>query len=105
MQIINTSIPTEHAKSITDEAIRKEWKRKWNNAPHYKHTKLFYSGPDKNRAKCILNLSRSHLTKLISIIAGFNCLSYIQFKADPAINRICTLCGEENETVWHLATV
>ena len=73
--------------------------------PIYKHTKLFYSGPDKNRFKHINNLPRSHLTKLISIITGFNCLNYIQFKADPTINPGCRLCGEENETFWHLATV
>ena len=68
LQIINTPIPADHAKSIIDETTRKEWTRKWNNAPHYKHTKLFYGFPDKNRAKRILNLSRSHLTNLISII-------------------------------------
>ena len=28
LRIINTPIPAEHAKSIIDEAIRKEWKRK-----------------------------------------------------------------------------
>ena len=27
---------------IIDEALRNDWKRKWNNAPHYKHTKLLY---------------------------------------------------------------
>ena len=58
--------------------IGREWKRKWHNTPHYKHTKHFYRGPDKNRARKILNISRSHLTRLISIITGFNCLSYIQ---------------------------
>ena len=101
LQIMNTPIPAEHAKSIIDKAIR----RKWKNAPHCKHTELFYNGPDKNRAKHILNLSRSHLTKLISIIMGFNCLSYIHFKADPTINPLYRLCGEENETFWHLVTV
>ena len=43
----NTPMPAVHAKNIIDEAIRKECKKKWNNAPHYKHRKLFYSGPKK----------------------------------------------------------
>ena len=83
-----------------DKAIRLECKRKWQNAPHYKHTKHFYSSPDKNAAKKILNISRSHLTRFISIITGFNCLSYIQFKANPSINPLCRLRREENETFW-----
>ena len=58
----------------------------------------------RNKAKNILNISRSHLTRLISIITGFNCLSYIQFKANPTINPLCRLCGEENETFWHFVT-
>ena len=86
------------------DVIRKERKRKCQNSPHYKHTKYFYSGPDKKLAKKILNISRSHLTTLISIITGFNCLSYIQFKVNPSINPLCRLCGEDNETLWHFAT-
>ena len=31
-------------------------------------------------------------------------LQHLQFKADPTINPLCRLCGEENETYWHLAT-
>ena len=97
-------MPGEVTKTEIDNAIRKEWKRKWQAAPHYKHTKHFYSGPDKNKAKKILNISRSHLTRLILIITGFNCLSYIQFKANPEINPLCRPCGEENETFWHFVT-
>ena len=91
-------------KAEIDTAIRQEWKRKWNIAPHYKHTKHFYSGPDKKAANKILNISRSHLTRLIAIITGFNCLSYIQFKANPSINPLCRLCKEDNETFWHFVS-
>ena len=65
IQKINTPLPGKTAKLEIDNAIRKEWKRKWQNALHYKHTKHFYSGPDKNMAKKILNISRSHLTCLL----------------------------------------
>ena len=97
-------MPGAVTKAEIDKVIRQEWKKKWQNAPHYKHSKHFYSGPDKNRAKKILNILRSHLTRLISIITGFNCLSYIKFKANPTINPLCRLCGEANETFWHFIT-
>ena len=82
----------------TLEVIRAEWKKRWNNSPHYKHTKLFYSGPNKNKATKILDLSRSHLTKLIAIITGLDCLSYIQFKADPTIMGPVCLCTSHMRT-------
>ena len=47
IQRVNTPLPEKTAKLDIDQAIRTEWKRKWQNAPHYKHTKHFYSGPDK----------------------------------------------------------
>ena len=52
----------------------------------------------------MLKLSRAELAQVISIMTGFNRLSYMQFKADPSINPMCRLCGEDNETFWHLAT-
>ena len=104
LHIVRTPIPRAITKEEIDKAIRKEWNRKWQAAPHYKHTKHFYSGPDKNKAKKILNISRSHITRLITSITGFNCVSYIQFKANSSINPLCRLCGEENETFWHFVT-
>ena len=98
LEIIKTPMLSAVTKTEIDNAIRSEWKRKWQNAPHYKHTKYFYSKTDKNLARNILNISRSRLTRQISIITGFNCLSYIQFKANSSINPQCRLCGEDNET-------
>ena len=51
IQKINTPLPGKTAKLAVDNAIRKEWKRKWQNTPHYKHIKHFYSGPDKKQSK------------------------------------------------------
>ena len=49
LEIINTPMPKSQAKQIINEAIRVEWKKRWNNSPHYKHTKLFFSGPNKKK--------------------------------------------------------
>ena len=43
LQKINTPIPGKTTKSEIGNAIRREWKRKWQNAPHYKPTEHFYS--------------------------------------------------------------
>ena len=105
MQTKITLPPSANITKISiDEAIREKWGQTWRTSKQYKHTKHFYSKPDKNRANKINNLSRSHLSKLITIITGFNALSYKQFKANPEINPLCRLCNEENETFWHFVT-
>ena len=53
----NINLKLVAAKEIIDKAIMLEWKRKWDNTPHYKHIKHFDSGPDKNRTKKRLNIS------------------------------------------------
>ena len=67
IKLVKTPIPGETTKTEIDKAIRNEWTQKWQNSAKYKHTKHFYSGPNK-MSKNILNISRSHLTRLISII-------------------------------------
>ena len=73
IQKIKTPLPGKTAKLEIDNAIRKEWKCKWQNAPHYKHTKHFYSGPENiKHLKVTLNPSninhhRIQLPKLHTI--------------------------------------
>ena len=65
--------PPNIIRSSLDEAIRKRWEHIWRSSNQYRHTKYFYSKPDKNKAHKINNLSRSHLSKLITLIT---CLLY-----------------------------
>ena len=44
-----TPIPWQVAKSKIKEYTTSKWKRKWITAPQYKHTKLFYNSPNKNK--------------------------------------------------------
>ena len=46
LEVVNTLIPKSQVKHIIHEAIRAEWKKRWNKSPHYKDTKLFYNGPN-----------------------------------------------------------
>ena len=38
LQVIKTPMPGAVTKTEIDNAIRKEWKRKWQSAPHYKQS-------------------------------------------------------------------
>ena len=57
---VKTPIPGAITKEEIDKAIRTEWKRKWQAAPHYKHTRHFYSRPNKNKAKNIEYIKITH---------------------------------------------
>ena len=60
MKETQTPIPWQVAKS--------KWKQRWITAPHYKHTKLFYDSPNKNKAKYILKIGTYMLSTWIKCI-------------------------------------
>jgi len=104
IQIVDIPIPLTEVKNNIKEAIINKWQRRWDMDPQYKHTKLFFKGPDKNKAKRILNLSREHVSRLVKIITGHNLLSYFQHKANPQVDPQCRLCQEQAETFAHFIT-
>ena len=90
------------AKGLLNSQIREQWKRKWQSYPGYRMTKQFLSEPNKTVGLKAIKLSKSSLGRLIQLITGHNFLSYYQYKIDASINPLCLMCGEENETFYHL---
>ena len=58
MKETKTPIPWQVAKNKIEEHTTTKWKRKWQTAPQYKHTKLFYDSPNKNKSKYILKIQK-----------------------------------------------
>ena len=101
-----TPIPWQVAKNKIEEYATSKWKRKWIPAPQYKHTKLFYDSPNKNKSKSILKMLTYMLSTWIKGITGHNNLAYFQSKLNPEIDPTCRLCLQlqANETLHHLMT-
>ena len=49
MKETKTPILWQVAKNKIEEYTTYKWKQKWILAPQYKHTKLFYDSPNKNK--------------------------------------------------------
>ena len=104
MKETQTPIPWQVAKNKIEVYTTAKWKQKWVTAPHYKHTKLFYDSPNKNKSKYILKMGTHMLSTWIKSITGHNNLAYFQSKLNPEIDPTCRLCLQANETLHHLMT-
>ena len=67
-------------------------------------SKQFLPGPDSNKSKYLLKLSRAELGRILRLISGHNGLFYFKHKIDPEISPSCRFCREDDETFYHLAT-
>ena len=72
MKETQTPIPWQVAKNKIELYTTAKWKQKWTTAPHYKHTKLFYDSPNKNKSKYILKMGTHMLSTWIKSITGHN---------------------------------
>ena len=70
----------------------------------YKHTKLYYDSPNKNKSKYVLKMGTHTLSTWIKGITGHNNLAYFQSKLNTEIDPTCRLCLQANETLHHLMT-
>ena len=104
MKETQTPMPWQIAKSKIEEYTASKWKQKWVTPPQYKHTKLFYNSPSKNKSKHVLKMGTYMLSTWIKRITGHNNLAYFQSKLNPEIDPTCRLCLQANETLHHSMT-
>ena len=80
------------------------WEEEFNDYPGARMGKCFYSKPDAAKAKYVIKLSRSNLSRFVRIISGHNSLFYFRHLVDNEVNAICRFCLETDETLFHLVS-
>ena len=97
-------LPWGERKQQIQEIFIAKWKKLWDEVHDHRNSKFFFKGPDKNKAKGILNLSRGNLTVLIRALTNHNFLGYHQHKTNHNISKCCRFCEEEYKIFHHLLT-
>ena len=80
----------------------KQWNDEWISEKDCRQTKIFFPVVNPKQSEFLLNLSRKQLGQVVQTITGHNRLKYHEHKICQDVNPLCRLCGEENETSWHL---
>ena len=100
---IRTPVPVGHFKAKIHNALMKEWSKEWRKSSRdFRQTKIFFPDLNSKQSSYLLNLSRKKLGQVIQIISGHNNLNYFENKICKDVNPLCRLCGEEDETAFHL---
>ena len=91
-----------HYKSLlttTSHALRSQ---QWQDLPRCYATKKFFPIPNKKASSDLLQLDRSGLSVLVSLLTGHDELNYFRSKHHPFLGPTCRLCKGADETFFHL---
>lgn len=77
---LNVYPPFIAIKEKIENYCRKEWDSEWTEYQASKHTKEFYKGNDKTKAKYAISLSRWELSRLVKIVTGHGDLAFFYSK-------------------------
>ena len=86
--------PASEMKSEIRGAVYAKWTEEWHADKRFNHSKTFYGGPDKNKAKYVYKLARLELGRFIRIVTGHNNLNFFQHKIGLSGTDECRLCGD-----------
>ena len=81
--------------------MESEWRREWKENGMANHTKTFYDGPNKHKARHVYKLARLELGRFVRIVTDHNNLNFFQTKIGLWRNASCRYCGEHDETITH----
>lgn len=101
---INVEQPAAVLKRSIRMGAHRDWNAQWQQDPQYVHSKHFYSGPDKQKAKFVYKLARLELGRFVRLITGHNNLNGFQTRIGLWNDRNCRFCKEAEETYLHFVT-
>ena len=79
-----------------------EWMNQWGAEPTCRQTRLILPEVHPSLTQILMKVSRPDVSKLAQFITGHNYLQYHLFNTNVVQSPTCRVCGEENETAWHL---
>ena len=103
-KLVQIGMPISEIKNKIKEFSESRWKDEWQKYKGVRMSKLFYDGPDKNKAQKILQMSSYKVGRLVRLLSGHNNLNYFQNKLCNEISPRGRLCEEGEETFEHWIT-
>ena len=97
-----TPQPGSYTKKHITDFIYTQWGNEWTASPHAKHSKHFYGGPNKHKAKFVYKLARLELGRFVRVITGHNNLNAFQTKIGLWGSAVCRFCNAAAEDMLHL---
>ena len=98
---ISVKTPKATVKAKINQCVYETWQKEWETAPMANHTKSFYSGPSKSKARFVYKLARLGLGRFARIVTGHNNLYFFQTKLGLYGNPECRFCQQGDETITH----
>lgn len=97
-------ISKEHLKAKIQNYTTHLWYKHWQNLNQCRQTKIWFDGPQPNKTKQLLKLSKADFTQVIQWITGHNFLNRHNHILNPDLcpEPICRKCGLEPETSSHI---
>ena len=102
--LLEVQQPRATIKAAIRDCMYKDWKNEWTSSGTASHSKSFYEGPSKSKAKFVYKLARLELGRFGRIITGHNNLGFFQTKIGLADRADCRFCHDGHETVTHFLT-
>ena len=88
--------------AIVDRWVRKRWGERWERLEGHRQTRIWYKGPDREKARLLLSKTRADLGINIQFITGHGWLRRHRHVVGEIDDPTCRLCGDGPEELGHL---
>ena len=95
-------LPVSFVRAKIKDFLTKMWTHEWENSNSCRQTKIWLPVVIPSISNALMNMGRLELSLLVQTITGHNRLRRHESLMNEAIDPICRLCAEDEETSWHL---